>query len=621
MWREQSREHLERLGGALRRRAFAAKSVAQKLDAAGGMHQCLGATDLIFLGIGSIIGAGVYVLTGVAAAQHAGPAVVLSFMIAALAALLSALCYSEFAVEIPVSGGAYNYISVTFGELAAWLTSWNMCLETTLSSAAVARGFASYLATLCGLKPADVRIQLGPLEIDFTALFLIAMLTAILSKGTKESARFNQVVVSCNVGVILFVLAVGLPLASTENLHPFMPFGARGMFSAASIVFFSYVGFDYLANSAEEALDPAHTLPLGLLVSLSIATSLYALMAAALVMMVPYTVIDVNSPFAAAFIARGYDAVGRVVSAGAVFGIVASTMTGLLGQARLFVVLGRERLLPGWLAAVHPRTGTPVKAQLLTGAASGLLAVAIDISVLAELVSVGTLFVFAMVCAAVVHRRYYQPGRTPSAWPVLLRLLAIVCASAGASMSFTFGGPWVLVLVFLALWMAASASLLLLPLAHVPPRFTVPLFPLTPCAGVLCTVHLIGSLGWPAYVRFGVWVAIGLGVYCAYGIHAAEQHEQLQAMQRAAAEEEAAAAEADGGDEALELPFRLPALDHEAAVVDDLHTPGRGPSGSSAAVELAAWPATAATRAGGGDRAALLPAGHSDSAAAANGQP
>ena len=439
-----------------------------------------------------------------------------------MAALFAALCYAEFAVELPVTGGAFNYISVTFGEAAAWSTAWNMILETLLSSSAVARGFSGYLATLLGRQPADFLVS--PLDLDFLAAGLIIALTAVLSRGTKQSSVFNIVVCSINLSCIAFILVTGLPQAEPSNLEPFFPYGTRGTFAAASIVFFAFVGFDYIANAAEEASDPRRGLPIGIIASLGIATLLYVLMATTLVMMVPAAQVDVHAPFSAAFAARGVNWAAKIVSCGALAGIITSTMTGLLSQARLFVVLGRERLLPAALAHVHPTTNCPLVATLVTGGCAALLALFLDINILAELVSVGTLYVFYAVCAGTYFWRCHLPGSTMPQ-PALARLGALTLSSLCLSISFTYRAPGILLAVFSIAWICAAVAMCTLHSHRCPARFSVPYFPATSILGILFTIHLLCSLGWPAYVRFVVWMVLGSAVYALYGAKCAEAHE------------------------------------------------------------------------------------------------
>jgi APA family basic amino acid/polyamine antiporter len=432
-----------------------------------------------------------------------------------------------------------------------------MILETLLSSSAVARGFSGYLATLIGKKPEDFLVS--PLELDFLAAGLILGLTAILSRGTKQSSVFNIVVCSINLSCIAFILIAGLPQAEPSNLEPFFPYGARGTFAAASIVFFAFVGFDYIANAAEEATDPRRGLPIGIIASLGIATLLYVLMAATLVMLVPAADVDVHAPFSAAFAARGVGWAAKIVSCGALAGIITSTMTGLLSQARLFVVLGRERLLPAALAKVHPTTNCPLVATLVTGGCAAILALLLDINILAELVSVGTLYVFYAVCAGTYFWRCHLPGTTRPQ-PALAGLGALTVSSICLSISFTYRAPVVLLIIFALAWICAAAMMCTLRSQRSPSRFAVPFFPATSILGILFTIHLVCSLGWPAYVRFVVWMVLGAAVYALYGAKAAEAHEmeikigthQMQQQQR---------------EQDVELVGRtLSSLDHEGPI-------------------------------------------------------
>eukprot|EP00884_Botryococcus_braunii_P001078 jgi/Botrbrau1/10971/Bobra.0383s0025.1 len=497
------------------------------------LPRCMGWPDLLLLGIGAVIGAGVFVLTGVAAHDLAGPSVVLSYMMAGFAALLAGLCYTEFVVEQPIAGGAFNYIFLTFGELAAWIVASNMILEYTLSGAAVARGFSAYLATLLGYPASAFILPAGPFHLDFPALLLIAALTLLLMLGTRQSSQFNHAVTASNLVVIGYVLLMALPRVHLPNLRPFFPMGLRGTFSAASVVFFSYVGFDTVATFAEEVHEPGRDLPIGIVGTVTVCSLLYAIMALAITGLVPWTSIDISAPFSDAFLTLLYNSPGwgfrevllatsaRFVSFGAITGIVTSLLTSLMGQARIYVALGRHHLLPPGLAALHSRWNTPASATLLTGLSSGLLALLVDLEVLAELVSIGTLFVFSMLSAGVLWRRYHNPER-PTWTAIPLRLAALALFSLGLSVSFTAGAGWQLLLVMALLWLAVVASLLLLPVTFRPASFQVPGSPLTPSLAVLATIHLIGSLGWQAYVRFAAWFVLSLAVYVLYGVHHAE---------------------------------------------------------------------------------------------------
>lgn len=523
-----------------KRRAVQTKDAEKQLRRANTdneLRKCLGPFDLIMLGIGGIIGAGVFVLTGVAANEHAGPAVVISYSVAALAALVSALSYTEFVVDLPTAGGAYNYISLVFGELTAWLVACNLIMEYTLSCAAVARGFSSYLATLAGLDPTFFVLKVSFLNLDFMALALVAVLTSILCYGTKESARFNTIITMINLAVVVFVVCAGMPYAAGSNFKPFAPFGIHGIFSAASVVFFSFIGFDVVATTAEEVKNPSVDLPIGIVGSLVVCAFLYALMCVVICLMVPYNQINVNAPFSEAFrhiltIASNpstakkvfLNVASRIVSVGALTGIVTSLLVSLLGQARIYVVLGREALLPAWFSHIHPTRETPIRAAIFTGCTAGTLALLVDINALAQLVSIGTLFVFYMVSAGVLQRRYYEPGSL-KIWPLFSRLIASTVLSIAFTISFRLRGPVAVTVILLVAWAAAACTLFMLPVVWRPDKFAVPFSPITPAFGMFATVFLIGSLGWQAFARFGGWLAVSMVVYVLYSMHRAEAKE------------------------------------------------------------------------------------------------
>jgi APA family basic amino acid/polyamine antiporter len=346
----------------------------------------LGAFDLVVLGIGGVIGAGVFVLTGVAARQFAGPAVVLSYMISAFASLLAALCYTEFAVELPVAGSAYNYIAVVYGELPAFLVGCDLVLEFTISAAAVARGWTSYAATMVGLNSEALRFGPPAVRIDLLAFALIMAQSGLLCWGIKESSNFNIVINAVNLACIGFVLLVGGSKVERANWHPWAPNGVTGIFAASSIVFFSFVGFDTVATAAEEVRNPGRDLPLGIIGSLVICTALYAGMCLVITGMVPSSEIDLDAPFAAAFATRGMEWAAGIVSAGALTGITTSLLVSLLGQPRIYMTMSRDGLLPLFFGRIHPTRGTPVNAQLFTGVTAGLMAMLVNIDALAQLV-------------------------------------------------------------------------------------------------------------------------------------------------------------------------------------------------------------------------------------------
>lgn len=457
----------------------------------------------------------------------------LSYLVAAVAALVSALCYAEFAVDVPISGGAFTYASVTFGELTAWSCGWSMSLETTLSSAAVARGFSGYVATLLGVSP--LTLSLGQLHMDWVALFLIGILTTVLCIGIRESARFNMGVCLMNLSCIVFVVLSGLPKADVSNLSPFLPYGMKGVFSASSIVFFSYIGFDYISNAAEEAKNPKRDLPLSIIGSLVVATVLYFLMSFTMVLMVPFSDINIDSPFSSGFISLDMKIASFVVSVGALCGIMTSTMTGLLSQTRLLVVLGREHFLPPALARVSSVTNTPLVATVCTGLCSGILALLVNISFLAELVSAGTLYIFFLTCLGILFKRYKRAGCNPVRR--IVGILGCLCASSILmSASYLSGAPWFIIVLMSGIWMASllSARLFLeADFAGVHSNsFQVPLFPFLPSLGVLFTIHLMCSLSWLAFLEYCIFMLIGIAVYAFYSSARVEQREIELSKQR-----------------------------------------------------------------------------------------
>ncbi|KAL6751059.1 amino acid permease-domain-containing protein [Haematococcus lacustris] len=512
----------ERHYAKFKRKAFVVRSIAEisdRTESGADMKKVLGWPELLFLGIGCILGAGIVVLTGVAARKYAGPAVVLSYLMSAVAALLTSFCYAEFAADLPVVGGAFNYVGLTFGEFAAWVAACDLILEYTLSAAAVAKGFTAYFAQLIGVNLSRLRLQASIFTLDFPALLAVVVASLVLARSTRESSLLNSVVVALHLLLVIFVFAAGFPHVKEENYHPFMPFGIRGCFTGASVVFFSYVGFDTVATAAEEVKHPGRDLPIGIVGSLSICTVFYVLMCIVISGMQPYTEIDLHAPFSVAFQAVGLDWADKIIAGGAITGIVTSLLGSLLGQARIYVTLGRQHLLPKWLAQVDAASGTPRNATYLTMFTAGILALFLDIEVLSELVSIGALVVFTMVCAGVLFRRYHVRGLGDSARPVGLRLVGIALTSIAFSLSFTERAPLLLPLFFLLAWLAITLSFYRLPVLYTPTLFKCPGSPWVPSLGMLTCLHLIGSLGWPAYVRWIVWFALGTVVYVTYSMH------------------------------------------------------------------------------------------------------
>ena len=332
-----------------------------------------------------------------------------------------------------------------------------------------------------------------------------------------------------NLSCIVFVVLSGLPKADFSNLSPFLPYGMKGVFSASSIVFFSYIGFDYISNAAEEAKNPKRDLPLSIIGSLVVATVLYVLMSFTMVLMVPFGDINIDSPFSSGFISLDMKIASFVVSVGALCGIVTSTMTGLLSQTRLLVVLGREHFLPPALARVSSITNTPLIATFCTGLCSGVLALLVNISFLAELVSAGTLYIFFLTCLGILFKRYKKVNCNPVRR--IVGILGCICLSSMLmSASYLLGAPWFIMLLMSSIWLASLLSARLFLEADLAGSvsgnsFQVPFFPFLPALGVLFTIHLMCSLSWLAFLEYFIFMVIGLAVYVFYSSARVEERE------------------------------------------------------------------------------------------------
>jgi APA family basic amino acid/polyamine antiporter len=435
------------------------------------LQRTLTADDLTVLGIGAIIGTGIFVLVGTAAVGDAdrpgaGPALAVSFIISGTACLLAALCYAEFASMIPVAGSAYTYTYATMGEFFAWVTGWSLVLEYGIACVAVSIGWSGYFASILDRAGVHLPASLtnAPYEgglVNLPAVLIVLALTALLVIGIKESARVTGVIVAIKITVVLFFIAVGAFSVDPANWSPFMPNGFAGVGAAAAVIFFAYIGFDAVSTTAEEAQNPQRDVPIGIIVSLVVCTVLYVVVAAVLTGMVPYSKIHVKAPVAEAMNAVGYRWGSAAVATGAVAGITSVLIVMLLGQIRVFYAMSRDGLLSPWLSAVHPRYGTPHHATLITGLTVAVLAGFVPIGVAAELTNIGTLFAFTLVCFAVLVLRYTRPDlkrpfRTPFVplvpilgmvaclgliWflPVLTWMGFLVWASVGLILYFLYG--------------------------------------------------------------------------------------------------------------------------------------------------------------------------------------
>ena len=473
---------------------FRAKSIEQSLadteDPEFKLRRNLTAVDLTVFGIGVIIGAGIFTLTGRVAQAYAGPGVVFSFVIAALCCALAALCYAEFSSTVPVSGSAYTFSYATLGELIAWIIGWDLLLELLLGASVVAQGWAAYFETLM------VELGLGWPEslgygdtFNLAAFLMVAVLTTLVAYGIKESLRVNLVLVVLKLFVVLFVIVAGLQYIDTDNYRPFIPeaagtagatggwlhtplfqvlfgfepqvYGVLGVISAASLVFFAYIGFDVVATTAEEAAHPQRDLPRGIIGSLAICTLLYVAVALVITGMVNYRDINPDAALATAFLDQGRNGYATLISAGAVAGLTTVVMTLIIGAVRVLFAISRDGLLPVGFAHVSPRTGTPLRITVAIGVLVALVASLTPIGRLEEMVNIGTLAAFTLVSLAVPILRSRRPD--------------------------------------------------------LPRAFRVPLSPFLPWLSAAICVYLMLNLTTETWLRFAVWMALGFVIYFLYG--------------------------------------------------------------------------------------------------------
>ena len=457
------------------------------------LKRSLSALDLTVFGIGVIIGAGIFTLTGKAAQAYAGPAVVFSFVIAAVCCGLAALCYAEFASTVPVSGSAYTFSYATLGELVAWIIGWDLILELMLGASVVAQGWSEYFVNFLDAIGLGWPDSLGPStsagwgHFNLAAFLLVAVLTVLIAIGIKESLRVNLFLVGIKLFIVLFVIVAGLFFVKASNYTPFVPpsagpqdasgitqplfqwifgieaqtYGVLGVVSGASIVFFAYIGFDVVATTAEEARNPQKDLPRGIIGSLAICTVLYVAVALVITGMVRYDKIDPNAALATAFEDVGKSGFATMISAGAVAGLTTVVMTLMIGAVRVLFAMSRDGLLPRPFAKVSPRTGTPITITLTIGVLVAVVASLTPIGKLEEMVNIGTLTAFALVSLAVPILRKRRPDLERS--------------------------------------------------------FKVPFNPVLPIVAALVCVYLALNLSIETWLRFLIWMALGFIIYFAYG--------------------------------------------------------------------------------------------------------
>ncbi len=515
----------------MKKQLFARKPVGLLLEEAQGedrLHRVLGPVTLTALGVGAIIGTGIFVLTGVAAADKAGPAMSLSMVAAGITCIFAALCYAEFAAMVPVAGSAYTYAYATLGELFAWIIGWDLVLEYAVGASTVAHGWSHYFQDLLKIfnrgepfwpnaiskAPFDYKaiwtgrmvpdpttgkmvkematkfIQTGS-YFDLPAMVITAIITVVLVRGIKESARFNAVMVIVKLAVVFFVIAVGAFYVDPANWRPFAPYGyggisffgmpvwgtvhngqVAGMLAGSATIFFAYIGFDSVSAHSEEAKNPQRDVPIGIITSLILCTVLYIAVAAVLTGMIPYHKINRDAPVSDAFAQVGLPWAQFLIAVGALTGITSVLLVMMLSQPRVLLAMARDGLVPpSFFGAIHDRFRTPWKSTILTGVFVGLLAGLLPLSILAELVNIGTLLAFVIVCGAVLIMRKTHPD--------------------------------------------------------LPRPFRAPLSPLTPILGILTCLVLMFSLPWENWARLFIWLALGFVVYFGYGAKHSELAKRL----------------------------------------------------------------------------------------------
>lgn len=439
------------------------------------LRRRLDAYDLIFMGLGAIIGTGIFVLTGVAAANYAGPAAVISFLLAGIASALAALVYAELASSVPVAGSAYVYSYAGLGEIIAWIIGWDLILEYSVAAGAVAIGWSGYLVNLLQALGIGIPEQYtAPPSMggicNVPAILIVLAIGSVLVLGTKRSAMVNNIIVMVKLVAIILFIVVGTFRLKPDLWVPFMPFGTSGVIAGAAIVFFAYIGFDAVSTAAEEVRNPGRDLPIGILGSLTISSTLYILVALILTGMISYRLLNVPSPLSFALLHVGLPWFASAISIGALVGLSSVILVSIFGQSRVFFAMARDGLLPFQLSRLHPRYQTPYIILIITTILVAAIGGFFPLTAVAELANIGTLTAFILVSIGVIVLRYKQPDlRRP---------------------------------------------------------FKVPLFPVLPIVSTLLSLYLILNLPLTTWIRFLVWMSLGVAIYFLYGYRKSRMNER-----------------------------------------------------------------------------------------------
>lgn len=559
------------------------------------LKKCLNTFDMTLLGIGQMVGAGIYVLTGTVVRDLAGPAAILSYLFAAIAAILSALCYAEFGARVPKAGSAYSYTYIAIGELWAFVIGWNIVLEHLLGAASVARAWSGALDSLFNGEIRKSTLQnVGYLSHgspwisdypDFIAMTIAILIFAVIAAGAKFTVHINTIFTAFNCIVILFLICAGFAFADRRNWSQnggFFPYGFGGAVAGAATCFYAYIGFEGIAISSEEAKEPEKSIPIATVTSLIIVSLIYILATTALTLMVPYYDIDPNAAFPFAFATRGITWAKYIVGIGTLFGITTSLLGSAFSLPRAVYAMAQDGLLFQSFAYVHPRFQTPIIAITLFGSVSALMALLFEITTLVEFMSIGTLTAYTIVSACVIVQRYLpvykcqfklKPEEEPAvqepssptekssiikktksqddfgklkqhlrAFPVLNRFepgnavmaatfmlfVSIVCMNATLIFGFDYisSGTWwaiLLLIIFVAMVILCYLAMVAHEKNDAFLTFQIPFVPLIPALSIVCNTALMMKLGYLTWIRLGIWMAVGLVLYFAYGMrHSAE---------------------------------------------------------------------------------------------------